>query len=357
MRATRRLQESVVLQPAMGSYRQYLLEALEGQSNLVFLVGDRHFVPTVTTAVQSPLVKSTGYNRYVLNRRLGWQRGVWNRSIQCASLMVELNPRNVNTWPLLILRRFLPGRRTSVWGHVWPRAGAESITAKLRLILCRLADGVLVYTEDQARQLRAALPSTRTFVAYNSLYPHRFLNAGDEVINSNHFVWIGRMVPDKDPILALNAFADYARLHAPQATLTMFGAGPDEDSVRRHVAELGVEDRVKLRGWVSDPAELKPEFNRAAACISSGYVGLNVTQSLGFGCPVIWPDGLAHAPEQVLLTEFNSISFPANDRTALVRAMETAADATFNRARIAADVAAVYASERMAEGLLACLRG
>ncbi len=61
----------------------------------------------------------------------------------------------------------------------------------------------------------------------------------------------GRLVPQKDIPTALRAFE---RVHAehPDAGLIMVGEGPDEEALKAHVAERGLEDCVQFEGWQKD---------------------------------------------------------------------------------------------------------
>lgn len=346
----------VVLQPAMGSYRQQFLEALASVSDLIFLVGDAHFVTTVRTGVRSPLIRSTGNNRYILGRRLGWQRGVWLESVRASVLVAELNPRNLNTWGLLLARKLL-GRRTVLWGHAWPRAGASSSTDLLRGVLRRLADRLLVYTHEQRRSLLTKQPQLAISVAPNSLYWKKDMYSAELAEGEDpRFIWIGRLVPDKRLTLALEGLAHFNSSAGRRATLIVIGDGPERDACQRRAVQLGVDAYVTFLGWQDDVNYLRSMFHEATSCISSGYVGLNATQSLGFGCPVIWSRSPSNAPEAALLGAENSVLFAANDAVDLSCAMALAVSRQFDRHEIARHTAENYSVEAMAEGFLECLK-
>ena len=98
-------------------------------------------------------------------------------------------------------------------------------------------------------------------------------------------------------VLAVSARQPHKNLHrliaaiaeVPEATLVLPGyAGPLDDAVRSEAARLGVSDRVKLCGWVSD-ADLEGLY-RAAQCLVfpslvEGF-GLPVLEAMGRGLPV-----------------------------------------------------------------------
>lgn len=349
--------EIVVLQPAMGSYRQAFLDELQGRSDLVFLVGDRHFVPTVVTGVQSPLVQRTGSNVYKAGRRVGWQRNVTRRALKSRVLIAELNPRNVNTWALLIVRRLM-GRPTVLWGHAWPRNGQGSKSDRIRGLLRRLASGVLVYTASDRRALGKADPRLRVWVAPNALYRKNDLQYGTATAAAApppSFVWIGRFVGEKQPALALTAFASLAASTDEQVHLTMIGDGPLRADMEKLAEELGVSQTVQFTGWIDSPEVLRPIFSQALATVSSGYVGLNVTQSLGFGCPVIWPEGAHNAPEVTILDDTNSVSFNHGNKDDLIFAMRQAMHTSFDRVSMSSHIRDTYSVEAMANGFIQCI--
>lgn len=337
---------AVVLQPAMGSYRQEFLWALEdGDARVEFLVGDRHFVESVQTDVASSLVSSSGRNVFLFGRRLGFQRGVTRRAVAADVCVVELNPRNPNTWVVAVARRLL-GRRTWAWGHVWPRGGSSSRSDKLRGLVRRLTGHVMVYTADQAAELRDYTPSIRAEVVPNSLYRSANLGPCTDA-PPDRFTWIGRLVRDKNPLLVVHAFKEY-RSRGGQLDLVIIGDGADRAGVEEAIAHSGLSAHVVMLGWVDDRAELQRQFSRSAALLCTGYVGLNVTQSLGFGCPVIYAEGDRHSPEVCLLNPGNSRTFEAGSAPGLAEVMVQSADWSVDRERLAQVVRDEYSADVMA---------
>ncbi|GAB2934990.1 hypothetical protein GCM10027047_34290 [Rhodococcus aerolatus] len=339
-------QTVVVLQPAMGSYRQEFLRALEDQGAPVeFLVGDRHFVESVRTGVESPLVTSTGANVFVLGRRLGFQRGVTRRAVAAAVCVVELNPRNPNTWVVAGVRRLL-GRRTWAWGHVWPRGGSGSRSDRLRGAVRRLTGHVLVYTAEQAAELKRHSPTVTVGVVPNSLYRAADLGPSSDA-EPDRFVWVGRLVPEKNPLLVVEAFRRY-RQDGGRLRLSIIGDGALRADVDDAIIRHGLSDQVTVLGWVDDRRCLQDQFSRSAALLCTGYAGLNVTQSLGFGCPVVYAAGERHSPELCLLDAGNSMPFPSGDAAGLAAAMARSQAWPVDRSAVAQAVAQEYSADAMA---------
>ncbi len=160
----------VVLQLAMEHYRQHFLDAVEESRDSVrFLVGDEHFGQGVGTRVTSPLITRTGRNVFLLGRRLGWQRQVLRVALAADVAVVELNPRLLTSWVVLLGRRALH-RPSVAWGHAWPRTGRQSRSDRLRGLMRRLPERIVVYTDSSAAELRDRLAAARVFAAPNSLY-------------------------------------------------------------------------------------------------------------------------------------------------------------------------------------------
>src|SRR4029077_5361578 len=73
--------------------------------------------------------------------------------------------------------------------------------------------------------------------------------------NSRILLFAGRMVPEKNPVFAVDVLAEMLRLEP--ATVGVFvGAGSLEEVVRQRCAELGLDDFVRFLGWRHDVPEI-----------------------------------------------------------------------------------------------------
>lgn len=66
-------------------------------------------------------------------------------------------------------------------------------------------------------------------------------------------LWCGRFVEVKDPILAVRSFDLFMRRANREYTLLIAGAGPLEPAVRAEVVRLGLSERVKFLGHLTNP--------------------------------------------------------------------------------------------------------
>jgi glycosyltransferase involved in cell wall biosynthesis len=91
------------------------------------------------------------------------------------------------------------------------------------------------------------------------------------------FLWVGRLVPYKRPLLVAEAFRDLPH------ELTMVGIGPQEAELRERLPA-----NVELRGWVGRE-ELVRLYGEAAGFLHVGEedFGITMVEALAAGAPVI----------------------------------------------------------------------
>lgn len=101
-------------------------------------------------------------------------------------------------------------------------------------------------------------------------------------------VWVGRIRKAKGVAVTVAAFARVVR-ELPAARLTIVGRGDYEEALRRQVAELGLQDKVRLAGFLSTD-ELVRAMREAWALTNSspkeGW-GLCVTEAGACGTPSV----------------------------------------------------------------------
>ncbi|WP_162722449.1 glycosyltransferase family 4 protein [Microbacterium sp. PM5] len=318
----KRITGVVVLQLALPHYRQALVSELSETRSVSFLSGDRQFLPGVVLGVNGENVTYTGRNLFFLGGRFAWQRGTWRAIRSAENLVVELNPRILNSWLAIAVRKILR-LKTVAWGHVFPRAGEAARSDLVRNVMRRGIDGMIVYTYRQRDDFRRLHPQTPVYVAANAIYSREELVPSLLGVDRTDFIVIGRIVENKKVALAAEAFAHIAR-ELSDSRLVIIGDGPLRDSIQKSYADLVNAGRIRFMGEITSVDDLRELFGCAVSMIAPGYVGLNATQSLGFGVPVIYSRSEPHAPEIELLDEENSTSFTTDDSIALAETMRQA---------------------------------
>jgi glycosyltransferase involved in cell wall biosynthesis len=137
---------------------------------------------------------------------------------------------------------------------------------------------------------------------------------------------VGRLDSEKNPLLLVDALAELESRQPGQYRLVWVGGGPFEEPVRRRAAELGVADRLELRGWIPFGPELLDLYR-----LSHLFVHVSLTE----GVPRVLFEAMACATP-IVATDVGGVRraldegragalVPPNDRDALVGAIERVA--------------------------------
>lgn len=338
-------------------YREYCLRELLRISggNLRLFAGDSQLDRSVRTGVDQAL-----YERLVtirLGGRILVHLGGWRAAIAASSTVVDLNPRCTTAWALLAIRRLL-GRRTLVWGHLHPRTGAASRTAGLRRTMRRLASGTVLYGFASVQPALREVAGQPVWVAANALYYAASLTAASERARI-HVLYVGRLEPAKKVDLLIRAWAQ-APIAAAGGRLRIVGDGAERSRLGELCEQLGVAGTVDFFGWVHDLEVLAELYSSAFCATSPGYAGLSLTQSLGFGVPMVVADTEPHAPEIELAAVPSAVEFFASDNSASMAAAInrlSVSAPSLNRDALCAAVRLHYSAESMAGGLWDAVRG
>jgi glycosyltransferase involved in cell wall biosynthesis len=176
------------------------------------------------------------------------------------------------------------------------------------------------------------------------------------------FLYVGRLVADKKPMQMLNAFVMALPQLPADSKLLIVGDGPERANLERRILELNLSDRVKMFGHVGDYARLKEIYRQALASISAGAVGLSITQSLGFGVPMLYSRHDPHGPEIVAAREgWNCLCFETDsveDLAAHMLQLQNERAAWISRApAISSECRASFSVEKMAGEFIKAVLG
>lgn len=349
--------QSVVFHLAvLPKYRTECIRLLRDHlgGNLQLFISEAHLDRTVRSGLPA------GWTTFVPMIRFKWgfvQVGGLAAALRADRLVVDLNPRSLNAWLLLVLRR-LNRRHTIVWGHIHPQAGGSSRTARLRRLMRRVADGTISYTYTDREKARMDLPKQEVFVAPNALYRREDIKIAElpEALDRDRFIYVGRLEPSKKPALLLEALAIIAERNS-EIRLTIVGSGLEEGSLRNQCRELGLTNRIDFQGWLDDANELRKLYARSFASVSPGFAGLGLTQSLGFGVPMVVADVEPHSPEIELAATGGVSFFNSNDPASLASALIAAYEGRREvpQVHLSDYVKHHYSAEAMSAGLIDAL--
>jgi glycosyltransferase involved in cell wall biosynthesis len=312
----------VVIQAVAPDYRIGLFNTLFQHKGVQLICGDEYF----SSVKSDPAVFENTYvqkstNLYFLKRKGLWQvwPGYFVTLLGQNVRVVELNPRCVTSWLSLLCSRLLKRGKTVVWGHLLNRAGEQKRWSARQLML-KLANGALFYTRGQMDAFKATPAGQLTIsgyapnsVVYASQVTH-FTSAGQD------FLYVGRLVADKKPMLLLDAFLLACAQGLESSLLHIVGAGSEAAQLQARLATSPYRARVVLHGHNNDYVFLHGLYQRSVCSVSPGYVGLSVTQSLSFGRPMLIAEHEPHAPEiEAFIPGENGRFFRSDDAEDLSR--------------------------------------
>lgn len=272
-----------------------------GKDQIKIFAGDAHLDPTVRTGLPAALVTRVR-NTPLFGNRVLLQTGHLLEAFQADVCVVDLNPRSITAWGIALARKAMR-KRTLVWGHLHPRSGGSSRTAILRRLLRRLADGTILYGYDSVIPARTELPEQPVWVAANALYRREDIDYRPG--RKTKILYVGRLEISKNVHMLIESFK-LSGLADRGYTLDVVGFGSLADSLVEQAEQFGVSDSVIFHGRIDNVDDLKGLYSQSVLSVSPGYIGLGLTQSLGFGIPMLYANDAPHSPE-IELAKFGGV--------------------------------------------------
>jgi len=172
-----------------------------------------------------------------------------------------------------------------------------------------LGDVIVTYTKTQAEELQEKMPYKKIVYAPNSLYYRAEMQCENKPEISD-IIYVGRLTKLKKPAILVEAFSKIVDELPANAKLIIVGDGEEKNHLKTLIQDLKLNGRVKLLGHVGDYEALKELYSKTLFSVSPGYVGLSITQSFGFGVPMLISKDENHSPEiEAVIEGENSMFF------------------------------------------------
>lgn len=370
----------LVVQPTVSHYREPLLRRLLASTRLeVDLVGRyRNSEGTAADRIQSAsqdLLAQVTPLRFLSWGELWWERGQVGAVLSGDHDVYVLAGRiyTLSAWAAMLAGR-LRGRTVLLWGHGWKRPEA-GMKRRLRLAFYALCDGLLVYG-DRARELGISygVPAEKIAVVYNSIYAEEQIapapgaagpggsrqdpGACDEPRRPT-LIYSSRLTTRH----RLDTLAEALELMPAETRprVLVVGDGVERPRLERRFAEAGVD--AEFLGAVYDLPTLRDLYARADAAVSIGGAGLNVTQALSLGVPVVAEAGNPDSSPEIeaVVDDETGRLYRSGDPESLRQVLQELVDDPAGLRRMAAQGLEVirdrYTAERHAEAMEEAILG
>lgn len=304
---------SFIIQTCVPSYRLNVYKKITSENpNVKIISGDEYNSPTIKSDKNTPNVIWVK-NYFFFKRKLLFQKLPWTKILNSKSVIIEFNLKIVSFY-IVFFTRLLLNKKTYLWGHAWSRKGRESKIEYFRYFLKKMSSGFIAYTLQQKRELEQQLPNKKIYAACNSIYFKNQMNPiyknPDEILD---VIYVGRLVKDKKILFLVKAFHETLHKLPAKAKLVIVGDGNQAKEIKNYVVTNNLSNKIILKGAISDYKTLQELYATSLVSVSPGYVGLSITQSLGFGVPMLISKDEIHSPEIEAANSNNSVYFKTDD--------------------------------------------
>jgi glycosyltransferase involved in cell wall biosynthesis len=192
---------------------------------------------------------------------------------------------------------------------------------RLTPLLTRLTAATVAVSAALRHDLiaRFVVPERRVRTIYNPAAPDPFpdpLTAAALAARPKTVVALGRLVPDKDFVTLLRAFA---QLGDGEARLVILGEGPERARLAAEAFALGISTRVELPGFVADVAARLDAARVFVLSSRREAFGLACVEAQAHGLPVVATD--CGGPTEIIAAPAQGTLVPVGDVAALARAL------------------------------------
>jgi len=200
------------------------------------------------------------------------------------------------------------------------RLNGKPYSKKMKLIrdfLYKRADVCVFQTED-ARDYFTKLSPKKTCVIPNSLVDKiREPFMGDR---KKEVVYVGRLIPEKNPKLALDGFTQFVRLH-PEYILRFYGEGELKEQMEKYIRELELDKKVFLHPFTKEIHDAIAEAGIYVSSSDGEGLSNSIMEAMALGIPTIATDCPIGGSKMCIQNNENGILIPVGDKEALCAAL------------------------------------
>ena len=235
----------------------------------------------------------------------------------------------------LVGRAVAKGNRATnhiqIHGDVFSLYNSRSLFARVRVWYAERVVRTTAHIRVVSERIKRSLVSRGVAASFVTVLPIQadlssFLTVGNVRQYTRaqplKFVYVGRLSPEKNVQLLIDAFEKVRKQH--DCTLTIVGAGPMRSALQSKVMQLALTDSVTFMDWTNDIASVLAAHD--VLCLSSDHEGwgMVLVEAAAAGMPVVTTD-VGCAGEFVVPGVTGQV-VPVGDVVAFAGAMSTYCD-------------------------------
>lgn len=141
--------------------------------------------------------------------------------------------------------------------------------------------------------------------------------------NQKLILCIGELLPNKNQQMAIRMMPEIVK-HYPGAMLLIAGNGPEKNNLDNLIAELGLQNNVKLLGYVTNLQDYQHIADVCVSCSSREGLPLNIVEAMMSGTPVVATYNRGH--RELITDEQNGYLVSINDNSSITEKVLTLLD-------------------------------
>ena len=141
--------------------------------------------------------------------------------------------------------------------------------------------------------------------------------------NQKLILCIGELLPNKNQQMAIRMMPEILKKY-PDAILLIAGNGPEKNNLENLIAELGLQNNVKLSGYVTNLEDYQHIADVCVSCSRREGLPLNIVEAMMSGTPVVATYNRGH--RELITDEQNGYLVSINDNSSMIEKVLTLLD-------------------------------
>lgn len=138
--------------------------------------------------------------------------------------------------------------------------------------------------------------------------------------NQKLILCIGELLPNKNQQMAIRMMPEILKKY-PDAMLLIAGNGPEKNNLENLIAELGLQNNVKLLGYVTNLEDYQHIADMCVSCSRREGLPLNIVEAMMSGTPVVATVNRGH--RELITDKKNGYLVSINDNSSMTEKVLT----------------------------------